>query len=421
MSTPSHDSGQVRQPSRRTLLVGGLAGSMAVVGSAAAGAAVAGVASRDDRAAPAGEPIARAGEAAMRTTVFHGPHQPGVADAPPPYAAWVAFDLPPGASRDSLRRLLRVWTDDIARLMDGTGPLTDVESELAAVPAGLAVTVALGPGAYAAAGLVTDRPGWLRPLPAFEVDRLEERRSGGDLLLQLGAASPMAVAHAQRRLITAAGSLAGVRWVQRGFREPFASEGGKVRMRTLFGQVDGTVNLATDGSDDDLLWIGEEGPRGLAGGTSMVVRRIALDLDGWDRVDRASRENAVGRRLSNGAPLTGVDEDDPLDLEAVDHLGFPVIDTFSHVRRAMPQQPHERFLRRPYNYDDEPAAGQRSNSGLVFVAFQADAVRQFLPVQRRLAESDLMNLWTTPTGSGVYAVLPGVRRPGEYLGQELLG
>jgi dye decolorizing peroxidase len=151
-----------------------------------------------------------------------------------------------------------------------------------------------------------------------------------------------------------------------------------------------------------------------------VLRRIAMDLDAWDRADRTARENAVGRRLSNGAPLTGKVASDPPDLDARDALGFPVIDPASHVRRAMPAEPHENILRRPYSYDDPPPAGRRSDSGLVFVAFQADPIRQFVPIQRRLAEADLLNLWTTPVGSAVYGVLPGAR-DGEHLGQALLG
>jgi dye decolorizing peroxidase len=48
-----------------------------------------------------------------------------------------------------------------------------------------------------------------------------------------------------------------------------------------------------------------------------------------------------------------------------------------------------------------------------------DPVRQFVPVQQRLAELDLLNIWTTPVGSGVWAVLPGAG-PGEMLGGALL-
>ena len=36
----------------------------------------------------------------------------------------------------------------------------------------------------------------------------------------------------------------------------------------------------------------------------------------------------------------------------------------------------------------------------------------------RLAELDLLNLWTTPIGSAVFAVLPGAQE-GEVLGQAL--
>ena len=85
----------------------------------------------------------------------------------------------------------------------------------------------------------------------------------------------------------------------------------------------------------------------------------------------------------------------------------------------MPAELHERILRAPYSYDEPPVGTARTNTGLVFVAFQADPGRQFVPIQRRLAGADLMNIWTTPIGSSVYAVLPGARE-GETLGQALL-
>ena len=49
-----------------------------------------------------------------------------------------------------------------------------------------------------------------------------------------------------------------------------------------------------------------------------VLRRIAMDLDKWDAVDRVGRENTIGRTLDPGAPLTGGRERDPLDLDAED-------------------------------------------------------------------------------------------------------
>ena len=59
-------------------------------------------------------------------------------------------------------------------------------------------------------------------------------------------------------------------------------------------------------------------------------------------------------------------------------------------------------------------------AGLLFAAFQADPVRQFVPMQQRLATGDLLNFWTTPIGSAVFAILPGPAE-GEILGQALVG
>ena len=392
-------------PRRRTVLLTGLAGAGAGVVTGA-GAAVA-----RERATPA--PDLRLERARASARPFRGEHQAGILEAPPPYAAFVALDLHAGADRDAVRRLLTVWTDDIERLTAGRGPLTDLEPELAAVPASLTVTVGVGPRVVALAG--AERPAWLAPLPAFpQIDRLLAEWSGGDLLLQICAESPTTVSHAQRRLTAGVADLAAVRWVQRGFREPF--EGPGVPMRNLLGQVDGTVQPDVTGLDADLLWVGDDGPAWLHGGSSVVVRRIGMRLDAWDRVDRLSRENAIGRRLDTGAPVTGGRVDTPADLEATDELGFHVVDDAAHLRRAHATAPHERFLRRPYSYDD--GVGAETHVGLVFVAYQADPVRQFVPVQRRLAEMDLLNLWTVPVGSAVFAVLPGARS-GEVLGQAM--
>ncbi|NLW98413.1 MAG: Dyp-type peroxidase [Actinomycetales bacterium] len=352
---------------------------------------------------------------AQEVRSFFGPRQSGVDDVPQAFLTLVALDLAPDADRDTLRRLMAVWTDDIARLMDGRGTLTDQEPELAARPASLTVTVGWGRGAFEAGGITP--PPWLTPLPAFQIDQLQDRWNDGDLVLQVCADSPVTVAHAVRRLVTGAAPMAVQRWVQRGFREPLLDAGAE-RMRNLLGQIDGTVNPTSDDPHDEpLIW--DDGSTWLEHSTGLVVRRIAMDLDRWDRADRRSREHIMGRRLADGAPLTGGTELSPPDLEALAEDGFPLIDTFSHVRRSMAQAPHERFLRRSYNYDDPPSGTGVSDAGLIFLAFCADPVHQFVPVQRRLAEADLLNVYTTPIGSAVFAVLPGCRE-GEMLGGPLL-
>ncbi len=214
---PHGSDGEPAGPRRRAVLLSGLAGAGAGV-ITGAGAAVA----REQPPAPPPDPRLTAAHAVARD--FRGATQAGIVEPPPSHAAFVAFDLPAGADRDLVRRLLTVWTDDIERLTSGRGTLTDLEPELAAVPASLTVTVGVGPRTVEAAG--AERPAWLAPLPAFpEIDRLQDAWSGGDVLLQVCADSPTTVAHAQRRLTTSAGDLATVRWVQRGFREPYRGPG----------------------------------------------------------------------------------------------------------------------------------------------------------------------------------------------------
>lgn len=89
------------------------------------------------------------------------------------------------------------------------------------------------------------------------------------------------------------------------------------------------------------------------------------------------------------------------------------------MRRARSADPRERFYRRGYNYDDPPQGTETSHSGLIFTSYQTDPLAQFVPVQRRLDELDILNQWTTPIGSAVFAIPPGCEQGG-YIGETLL-
>lgn len=410
--------------SRRHLLFGGAAaaGAGAAVALGASAAMRAGVDGADAAGAGAGGPGA-AGGAVSATAVgaavvpFHGTHQAGIETPPQSHALFIALDLLPEVDAAALRRMLRVLSDDAARVTQGRAPLADTEPELAEVPARLTVTFGFGPGLVARAGAAA--PSWLRPLPPFGIDRLDPRWNDGDLLLQIGADDAVTVSHAARMLLKDARSFAAVRWTQRGFRRAAGSEPEGRTMRNLFGQLDGTVNPKPGTADfDELVWSAGE-PGWMAGGTSMVLRRIAMDLDGWDRVDRPGREASVGRTLASGAPLTGEREHDEPDFAALGPVGFPVIPDFSHLRRSRSDEPGERIYRRGYNYDEAPVGESVSDAGLLFASFQADVDRQFVPIQRRLDELDLLNEWTTPVGSAVFAIPPGCAEGG-YVGDTLV-
>ncbi|WP_291313711.1 Dyp-type peroxidase [Corynebacterium sp. UBA2622] len=342
---------------------------------------------------------------------FDGDHQAGIATPTQAAINMIGFNLKKGVDKKGITRLMRVWTEDARALCGGHAPLGSLEPEMNEWPANLTITAGFGERIFDIAA--PDRkPSWLHGIPAFSRDRLRPEWGQSDLALQICADDPVMAAWAMRHMTRAGMDYVDTAWVQQGFMNAFGAIPKGQTPRNLFGQVDGTVNPHDETAFDEQVWI--DGPDGFAGSTSMVVRRIAMNLDEWEQLDRASREQAVGRSLHDGSPLTGGGEFAAPDMKATDEYGLPVIDKNSHMARAMPPEDHpeQRFKRRPYNYNlpPEPGSGQLSNVGLIFVAFQKDPDRQFTPVQARLNESDRLNTWITHIGSSVYWIPPGTTR-----------
>ncbi|GAA1317661.1 Dyp-type peroxidase [Leucobacter albus] len=412
--------------SRRALLTGGAvgAGIGALLGGAGGVAGGYALAERDraneprfdPEAEPALTPSADREGFGGEALSCHGDHQAGIVTVPATHVRHIAYTLRPETDRAAIARMLRLLTGDIEALTAGVAPLADPEPELAERPARLTVTLGVG------AELVdrvdpAKRPAWLAPLPAFTLDQLGNGFDGGDLLLIVQADDQLPVAHAARMLHRDLDRFAEVAWVQEGFRQARGAEAKGATMRNLMGQVDGTVNPAPDDADfDSLVWVDSAaGQPWLVGGSAFVLRRIRMELDTWDRVDRPGREQTIGRTLADGAALSNPHggENAPADFDAKNALGLPIISSAAHIRRATSQDPSERIVRRAVNYDTGHEAG------LLFGCYQRDPLRQFVPIQRRLDEADLLNEWVTHTGSAVFAVLPGFRS-GETLGAALL-
>lgn len=395
---------------RRQLLTGAAAGAGGVVIGAAGASAVA-ASQPPETPAPAGSEI----------EPFYGVHQSGIATPAQAYAAFAAYDLRAGEGRESMSRMMRLLSDDAARLTQGVPALGDTEPELAMSPSRLTITFGFGPAFFDKVGLADQRPPSLEPLPSFSIDRLQDRWNGGDVLIQICADDPIVVSHAQRMLWKDARSFVTARWLQRGFLSARGSAEPGTTGRNLMGQVDGTINPRTPEQFDAMVW-SDGPPAWLAGGTELAVRRIAMDLDRWDRVDRPDRESTIGRTLDSGAPLTGTEEFDAPDLDAVDDAGFPVIADWAHIRRARAATGADgpQFLRRGYNYDEGEDVDGVTDAGHVFTAYAADLATQFIPVQQALSDIDLLNQWTTPIGSAVFALPPGASEGG-WVGETLLG
>jgi dye decolorizing peroxidase len=381
--------------SRRSLLTGAAAGLGAIAGAGAVAIAHAG-------SVPAVFP--ENPDFGTASVPFHGPRQAGVTTEPPAHAAFVAFTLHRGTDRNAIERMLRLLTDDAARLTRGEAALGDTDATLAVLPARLTVTFGFGPGLYRAAGT----PAPIADLPAFTIDRLEPAWSGGDLLLQICADDPLTVTHTQRMLIKDTRPFGAVRWVQQGFRRGRGVEAAGLTQRNILGQLDGTAN-PQGAVLDAAVWQP-------SGGTTLVLRRIRAELEKWDLLSVADKENAIGRHLDSGAPLSGGAEP---DFTALDADGLPLMPDYAHVTRAHVTEDRLRILRRPYNYDGAPNTAGNPDTGLIFAAYQADINRQYVPIQRRLAERDLLNQWITPIGSAVFAIPPGCPEGG-WIGEQSL-
>jgi deferrochelatase/peroxidase EfeB len=360
---------------------------------------------------------------------FHGEHQAGIATPQQSQVAFMAFDVA-GKDRAALAALLRGWTDAARRLTAGQAVDGDGGSANGLGPARLTLTFGFGPGLFTPGrfGLETRRPDALAELPRFNGDQLDPARSGGDLAVQACADDPQVALHAVRELARLAYGAAFPRWMQTGFL-PDAPSG--ETPRNLMGFRDGTRNL-TPGTEafDQGVWAGDEGPAWMRGGSYLVARRIRIALEHWDRTDVDFQEQTIGRAKASGAPLGARAEHDTPDFNLADKDGNPLIGERAHLRLGAPEtNSGAAMLRRGYGYNDGLAftaerwppwrQGMLLDAGLFFLAYQRDPRTAFTKVFARMAKLDMLNQYTTHTGSAVFACPPGVQ-VGRYIGETLL-
>jgi deferrochelatase/peroxidase EfeB len=360
---------------------------------------------------------------------FHGPHQAGIATPAQDRLHFAAFDLLT-SDPAAVRRMLQAWTNAGARMAEGrpvdasyeapvldeNAPPGDTGEADGLEPARLTLTVGFGRSFFERLGLEDRMPAALRDLPAFPADRLDPRRSNGDIAVQACADDPQVAVHAIRNFARLARGTAGVRWSQLGFGRTSSTSSGQATPRNLFGFKDGTANLRAEdpAAFDRSVWVGADDPDSpawMAGGSYLVARRIRMHIEVWDRTSLGEQEQVIGRHRLSGAPLGGKAENDPLRV--------PALPVDSHVRLAHPEtNGGAEMLRRGYSFVDESDSLGRLDAGLFFLAFVRDPHRQFVPVQQRLAENDTLNEYISHVGSGLWAVPPGVPRGG-FLGEGL--
>jgi deferrochelatase/peroxidase EfeB len=366
---------------------------------------------------------------------FHGARQAGIATPQQEHLHFAALDL---VSEDlaGVRDLLRAWSDAAARMCVGEPvggenatsylPPDDTGEAMGLSPARLTLTVGFGPTLFERDGedrygLASRRPTALEGIPPLPGDALEEGRSGGDLCVQACADDPQVAFHAVRNLVRIARGAAVVRWSQLGFGRTASTSRAQVTPRNLLGLKDGTNNIKAEDEDEmeRYVWVpSSDGLAWMGGGTYLVARRIRMLIEVWDRVSLDDQEKTIGRHKYSGAPIGSGDEFDPVDLDARGEDGEFLIPENSHVRLSRASD-DEKILRRGYSFTDgmDNERGQL-DAGLFFISFQRDPMRQFVPLQRRLGESDLLNEYIQHTGSAVFACPPGAREGG-HVGDSL--
>jgi dye decolorizing peroxidase len=357
--------------------------------------------------------------------MFHGKHQPGITTPMQAQGQLIAFDLRAGAGRKEAVALLRRWSATAERLMAGE-PVDagghDTGIALDAGPSLLTVTFGFGHSLFGRTGLEKERPLALDPLPAFSSDHLDKARSNGDLWVQIGANDALVAFHALRAVQKDAAGVARVRWQMNGFNRAPGATAHPMTTRNLMGQIDGTDNPEPSDHDFDqrIFVSSNDGPGWMAGGSYVVVRRIRMLLDDWEKLGVGDQEKIIGRRKSTGAPLTGGTEHTEMKLDATDADGEPVIPLNAHARITRPDQNGgAALLRRPFSFHDGFDADGAPDAGLLFICWQADPLRGFVPVQRKLDRGDALSAFIRHEASGLFAV-PGAAAKGEYVGQRLL-
>ena len=359
-------------------------------------------------------------EEANQAIPFYGKRQSGITTPIQRQVYFAVLDL---ATEDleTIRSIFKSWTTYIARMMQGELveayksntmlPPTDTGEAVGMGTERLTITVGVSPSFLDKLKLTSKKLPELEDLPKFVRDQLQEAFTGGDICIQACAEDAQVAFHAVRNLLRKGREHLTLRWSQTGYAA-ITSQGST--SRNLFGFKDGTANVTSQDDFDRVIWCDQD--NWMKNGTYLIVRRVQMHLETWDRTSLKEQENTFGRHRDSGAPLGAVDEFDPVDLELKDDKGNLVIPEDCHVRLA--KEVGEEIYRRAFSYANgiDPRTGQ-FDAGLLFISFQKDP-QKFIKVQKNLGTKDKLNEYITHVGSGLFAILPGVEEGG-YLGQSL--
>jgi deferrochelatase/peroxidase EfeB len=378
-----------------------------------------------------------------RVYPFYGEHQAGILTPVQDRLHFAALNVITD-SREELVQLLKDWSAAAARMTQGLGagelgptsgpyaaPPDDTGEAIGLPPTGLTITFGFGPTLFRKDGkdrfgLADRQPDALRRLPHFPADKLNPQKSDGDLAIQACADDPQVAVHAVRNLARIAFGRAAIKWSQLGFGRTSSTSTSQTTSRNLMGFKDGTMNLKAEepAGVDQHVWVpaGADTKAGwLTGGSYLVVRRINMTIETWDRQPLSEQERVIGRTKSEGAPLSGGEEFSQPDFHLKGNDGEPLVAADAHVRLVHPSNNGgAKMLRRGYNFVDGSDGLGRMDAGLFFLAYVRDPRTHFIPIQMKLGLGDGLSEYVQHTGSALFAIPPGLVQ-GEFVGQALFG
>jgi deferrochelatase/peroxidase EfeB len=382
---------------------------------------------------------------------FWGEHQGGIETGPQHFMYFAVFDLTT-SHRDDVIKLLKAWTAAAARMSEGktaqplesglqlaVTPTTphggdsyeapdpgtrtaDTGEVLGMPPSRLTITFGFGAGLFVKDGkdrfgLAARRPEALVDMPNFgSIDQMVKEHTGGDLAIQACAEDPQVAFHAVRQLARIAEGVAQIRWVQTSYK-PIAGD------RHLLGFSAEEKTPGMNAPQSQAIWVGEEGPDWMRGGSYVAVRRIRFALEHWDQMSQAYQESAIGEMKHPSMPV------DPTSTNMKSSSDNIAIEDDSPPHLAIVSPGRDSMLRRSYSYNDGVnftyerwppwRQGLEYDAGMFFICFQRDPRTGFIAVFREMANRDSkLNQFWTHVGGGLFAVPRGAKQ-GEYIGQGL--
>ena len=141
-------------------------------------------------------------------------------------------------------------------------------------------------------------------------------------------------------------------------------------------------------------------------------------LDDWEKL---SVKRAGGRdraaEVQRGAAVRRHRDDRRCSWRRPTPTAGSVVPVNAHARITRPDENGgAAMLRRPFSFHDGIDADGAPDAGLLFVCWQADPLRGFVPVQRKLDRGDALSPFLRHEASGLFAVPGGAAEPGTTWG-----